>query len=367
MSKWPLVRLKDVLEYEQPIKYIVQSTEYNETFDTPVLTAGQSFILGHTNEKSNVFVSNLPVIIFDDFTTAIKYVDFPFKVKSSAIKILKAHKQASIKYLFYCMSRIKIDTELHKRYWISTYSNIQVPLPPLPIQQKVADILDRANALIEKRKTQIEKLDLLVKSQFIEMFGDPVTNPKGWEAKNIGDLTKVMTGATPNRSRSEYYANGRIPWIKTGEISKGYIFEAEEYIAGQALVETNCKILPVDTVMVAMYGVGKTRGESGILKIPAATNQACAAILPSVNFNTSYLHQYLQHQYETLRGLGRGAQQTNLNLDIVKKFPLTLPPLPLQNRFADFVRQADKSKFALQRSLKKLELAYKALLIEHFG
>jgi len=177
------------------------------------------------------------------------------------------------------------------------------------------------------------------------MFGDPTLNPMSWGVKNIGMLTKVMTGATPNRSINEYYSDGTIPWIKTGEISKGMIYGAEEYITELALAETNCKILPIDTVMVAMYGVGKTRGESGILKINATTNQACAAILPSKCFNTIYMHQYLQLQYETLRSLGHGTQQTNLNLNIVKAFPIMIPPLELQNRFADFVKQVDKSKF----------------------
>ena len=113
------VSLGEVLEYEQPTKYIVDNTNYDDEFEIPVLTAGKSFLLGYTNETHNVF-SNVPVIIFDDFTTAFKYVDFPFKVKSSAMKILKANKEiADIRFLYYRMMKTGIDTELHKRYWIS--------------------------------------------------------------------------------------------------------------------------------------------------------------------------------------------------------------------------------------------------------
>ena len=93
------VALGDVLEYEQPTKYIVQNSDYSDEYEIPVLTAGKSFLLGYTDEKSNVF-DNVPVIIFDDFTTSFKYVDFPFKVKSSAMKILKAKESvADIKFL----------------------------------------------------------------------------------------------------------------------------------------------------------------------------------------------------------------------------------------------------------------------------
>ena len=111
------VKLGDILDYEQPSMYIVKNTNYNKKFDTPVLTAGQSFILGYTNEKENIFkAKENPVIIFDDFTTASKYVDFDFKVKSSAMKILKAREGINIKYIYYAMKNIKFDNQLHKRY-----------------------------------------------------------------------------------------------------------------------------------------------------------------------------------------------------------------------------------------------------------
>jgi len=120
-QKWPLVKLGEVLEYEQPTKYIVNSVDYDDSYKTPVLTAGKTFILGYTNEKDGIFPTNkLPVVIFDDFTTAIKFVDFPFKVKSSAMKILHVKQgEADIRFLFQVMKTIKFRHEEHKRYWIS--------------------------------------------------------------------------------------------------------------------------------------------------------------------------------------------------------------------------------------------------------
>lgn len=132
-SKWNMVPLKDVCDYEQPNKYIVKSTRYSDLYKTPVLTAGKSFILGYTNEKENIY-DQYPAILFDDFTTSIQYVDFPFKVKSSALKILK--NNIDINYLYYFLKGMKFDHSIHKIYWISEYSKMKIPLPPLNIQKK---------------------------------------------------------------------------------------------------------------------------------------------------------------------------------------------------------------------------------------
>ena len=241
----------------------------------------------------------------------------------------------------------------------SIVCEIEIPLPPLEEQKHIADILDKATNLIDLRKQQLEKMDSLIKSKFIYMFGDPVTNPKGWDVKKIGELTNVFTGATPNKSIDEYYC-GNIPWVKTGEISKEYIWEAEERITKKALKETNCKIFPINTIMVAMYGQGKTRGQAGLLKIEASTNQACAAIVPNESYCTEYLFKLIQLSYETLRSLGRGGNQPNLNLSMIKEFLVMCPPVELQNQFAEFVEQVEKQKAVMQQSLEKMETNYKA-------
>jgi type I restriction enzyme M protein len=163
-TEFQKVPLGDVLEYEQPTKYIVESENYDDRFKIPVLTAGKSFILGYTNETKGVFSDELPVIIFDDFTTSTKYVDFPFKVKSSAMKILKSKKEvANIKYLFYVMQRIEFNASEHKRYWISQYSQLEIPLPPLEIQEKIVreiegyqKIIDGAKMIVSNYKPTIK-------------------------------------------------------------------------------------------------------------------------------------------------------------------------------------------------------------------
>jgi type I restriction enzyme, S subunit len=145
---WALARLDDILDYEQPTSYIVESTDYNDDYKTPVLTAGKSFIVGYTNETNGI-CSELPVIIFDDFTTDCRYVDFRFKVKSSAMKILRGIG-INIKYVFYCMQTIECNHSTHKRYWISDYSQKIILLPPLAEQYRIVDLIEKTFEFLDK-------------------------------------------------------------------------------------------------------------------------------------------------------------------------------------------------------------------------
>lgn len=162
-------KLGDYLMYEQPTKYIIVNDNYSNQYDIPVLTAGKSFILGYTNEKENVFPKEkLPVIIFDDFTTDCKYVDFPFKVKSSAMKILRPINNANAKFLYYYMTKIKFDNTLHKRYWISEYSKLPIKELNDIEQNNFIKKMEKLEVLINTRNKQIENCNMLIKSQFVK-------------------------------------------------------------------------------------------------------------------------------------------------------------------------------------------------------
>ena len=151
---WCKCRLENIVEYEQPQAYIVNSTDYDDRYLTPVLTAGKSFIIGYTNETEGIY-QNTPCIIFDDFTTDSKLVDFPFKVKSSAMKILKVAADIEIEYVAMFMSITRLIGDTHKRYWISEYSKLCIPIPPKEEQKR---IINTANAMFEKLDAIMESL-----------------------------------------------------------------------------------------------------------------------------------------------------------------------------------------------------------------
>lgn len=215
--------LEDVLDYEQPTKYLVESTNYSSDYSTPVLTAGQTFILGYTNEVSGIYEANKinPVIIFDDFTTAFKWVDFRFKAKSSAMKMLnlKPEAQTSLRFVYFWMTSIKFQPKDHARHWISTYSKFRFPLLPLEVQQEIVRILDTFTELeteleaeLEARKKQYEHYrNALLK------FGDEHVQ---WLP--MGDVCTIKTGQSVSKELISLNP-GVYPVINSGRDPLGFI------------------------------------------------------------------------------------------------------------------------------------------------
>lgn len=157
-DEWKFIKLGDLLDYEQPTQYLVSDTSYSDEYKTPVLTAGKTFILGYTNETDGIFTRDLPVIIFDDFTTANKFVDFPFKAKSSAMKILKPkNKSVNIKLIYEIMQMINFVADDHKRYWISEYQELDIKLPSKEEQKKIAEVLSLADEEIKNLKNELKE------------------------------------------------------------------------------------------------------------------------------------------------------------------------------------------------------------------
>lgn len=168
---WIPTTLEKCLDYLQPTPYLVESTDYDDKFETPVLTAGKTFVLGYTDEKEGIFNENLPVIIFDDFTTASKFVDFSFKVKSSAMKILLAKDDNDIKFMFEAIQNLKFEVSTHKRHWISVYSKLKILKPKDPKeQQRIAKCLSSVDTLIEKQTLRIEQLQHHKKGLLQQLF-----------------------------------------------------------------------------------------------------------------------------------------------------------------------------------------------------
>lgn len=154
---WEVKKLGDFLNYEQPTNYLVTDTEYNDSYNIPVLTAGKTFILGFTNETFGVF-KELPAIIFDDFTTAIKFVDFPFKAKSSAMKILKPkNEEVNLRFIYEIMQRIDFPLGDHKRHWISEFQHLEIKVPSSEEQSRIATILSDMDAEIETLDKKLAK------------------------------------------------------------------------------------------------------------------------------------------------------------------------------------------------------------------
>ena len=240
-------------------------------------------------------------------------------------------------------------------------SKIIIPDFDITIQKEIAQTIHDLEHLILIRNKQIEKLADLVKSRFNEMFGDFHTTlfPK----YKIGEKFELSSGSTPSRDNKLYWDSGTINWVKTTEVINKEITETEEKITKFALENTSLKLFPVNTILIAMYGQGQTRGRSAILKVESTSNQACGAIFPNKIDNPVFIWHQLMLRYSELRELGRGGNQPNLNGQLIKNFELILPPLALQNEFADFIAQVDKSQFACGIVIKLWRNSLKSSII----
>jgi len=234
-------------------------------------------------------------------------------------------------------------------------ASIELPVPSLSEQESIASELDALQEVIESYREQISDLDALAQSIFLNTFGDPTFNPKGWPIRYLKDIALIGTGATPSRKNLDFY-EGDIPWVKSTEVRNNYIYATQEHITSEAIENSNCRIYPTNTVLIAMYGQGKTRGQVGLLKIPATTNQACAAIQCKQELDSLFAYWHLQMCYDTNRQLGHGTNQNNMNLSIVGNLRFIFPPFEIQQKFAKRVEAIENQKELLRRQLADAEM-----------
>lgn len=241
------------------------------------------------------------------------------------------------------------------------YKTFEVSLPPLPDQRQIAARLKAQLAEVETARQaaqmQLRDATRLRQHLLLQAFGALADGPH----KVLGEWASTTSGSTPSRGDKRYWSPAEIPWVKTGEVAFAPITRTEEAISKQALAECSLALLPSQTVLIAMYGQGKTRGQSAILEIEATTNQACFAILPNETWDADFLHHWLMASYDDLRSLsdGRGGNQANLNGGQLNALEIPAPDIDDQQRIVARLKQqlaeADALRNALEQQLRDLD------------
>ena len=349
--------LGDLLDYEQPTKYIVCSTEYDNNYKTPVLTAGQSFILGYTDETEGVFPASKekPVIIFDDFTTSFHWVDFPFKVKSSAMKILYPKtKSVNFKYIHYAMQCIGFVPGEHTRYWISKYSRFTIPIPPLEVQEEIVKILDRfadyaaeLQAELQARKEQYEYYRNLLLTFNPSAYGsgtddeqkDDITRWGGrsykiqW--KTMEEVFEMRNGYTPSKNESSFWEDGTIPWFRMEDIRENgrILSDSIQHITpaavkGKGLFEANSFILATTA----------TIGEHALIIADSLANQQFTNLKVRKSLSnlleTKFIFYYMFVVDEFCKNNTNVSGFASVDMGKLKRMPFPIPPMELQEKIA---------------------------------
>lgn len=313
------VKLEELVDYIQPAKYIVKNTNYDIKYDVPVLTAGQTFILGYSNEKEGIYYASAdnPVIIFDDFTTSNHWVDFNFKVKSSAMKILISKTDNLFKYIYYCISNIDYVPKEHSRQWIQVYSQFQIPLPPLKVQEEIVRILDKFGELEAELGAELEAR----KNQYEFWRGKLFENNS--KIIRLGELCSIKTGSKPK----DILELGDYEYINAGTTNSGYT------------TITNAKGDCVTT---------PSRGQGGIGFVGFQENDFwCGPLCYQIRTLTDkltnkYLYYYMLAHSGYILGLKHEGGVPAVNIKELQEMPICIPTLEEQERVVNILDKFDK-------------------------
>ena len=268
----------------------------------------------------------------------------------------------------YYTSKLKGTTARRRSITTEDLLSLPISLPDKSEQRRRLSLLSSCKDTISKSEQQLAKLDELVKSRFVEMFGDPITNKMGWPCLSLAKTCKaILGGGTPSKSHPEYFT-GVIPWVSPKDMKYAVISDSIDHITEEAIAHSTTNLVPKNSVlMVIRSGILKHTLPVAINSVPVTINQDMKAFVPGNGVITEFLMYYFKAiESDVLAGV-RGVTADNIDFKAFQQRTIIVPPLELQNRFAAFVAEVDKSKLAVKQSLEKLETLKKSLMQEYFG
>ena len=336
MVEWK--ELGDLLSFEQPTPYLVKSTDYDESYETPVLTAGQSFILGYTNEKEGIYKSNKenPNIIFDDFTTSFHWIDFDFKVKSSAMKMLRPKEGVNFRYVYFAMRQIKFTPAQHQRHWISLYSHFTIPIPSLAEQERIVGILDTFTASIDNLKEQISqrrKQFECYRDQLLDLEGKP-----GVEMLKLREACEIRKGIRVVKKQLK--ENAQYPVFQNSIAPMGYYDQFNR-----------------NGNMPYIICAGSSSGSVGYCITPFWAADDCYTI-ESSKVNRRYTYYALKKNNNNLFKLVRKGSMPRLPHEAIDNMVIPIPSLFEQQHIVSILDTFEASIQNLEAQLKQREKQY---------
>ena len=346
----------------------LQTMEYKKQGSHIIVDQGKNQIAGYTDIKKGLF-EDVPVIIFGDHTRVIKYVDQPFFLGADGVKILRSKdKNANYKYLYYALRNANIpDTGYNRHFkWLK---ETKINYPSVARQDEIVRILDKLSDIIDRRKTQLQGLDSLIKARFVEMFGDE-NNPKNWNIINVEDVADVQVGVVIKPS--QYYTdkgNG-VKAFRSLNIGEGFIKDNDwVYFTEEGHKKNSKSIVKENDLLIVRSGVP---GTACVVTQKYIGYNAIDIIIVHPDckkVNPYYLCCYtnMPHGKKQINeGIG-GAAQQHFNVGKYNKLRLMLPPKELQDEFAAFVHQVDKSKVVVQKALDEAQILFDSLMQKYFG
>ena len=330
--------LGEILDYEQPSKYIVKSTRY-ENEGTPVLTAGQTFILGYTSETDGIYMASKsnPVIIFDDFTTSFHWVDFNFKVKSSAMKMLRPKQNICFKYVYFAMKTIKYSTMDHARQWISQYSKIKIPVPPLPVQKEIVLILDSFIELEKELERELEK-----RKQQYEYYRNKLFVYEEKDYKVITDIANTFIGLVTTMTK--HYVDEGVKLLNNCNIKDNHIkVDKQIYLDEEFATQNESRKHKLGDIITVHTG---DVGTSAVITEDFDGSLGFATIVTRIKEQNKVLPKFIAYYLNSNINKANiqkmiKSDRNNLNLKDFNKLKVPTPPIEEQERIVSILDKFD--------------------------
>lgn len=371
-EQWISTELSSLLDYERPDLYIVESDNYKNE-GIPVLTANKSFILGYTDEKNNIY-SRVPVIIFDDFTTEKKYVDFPFKVKSSAIKILKPKGNNVLKFVFELMNTINFEAKEHKRYYISTYQKLFVYVPKdVKEQQNIADCLSSIDDLIDAESRKLKALEKYKKGLMQKLFpAEGKTLPEWrfpefqdceeWETVKLEKLALYRRGSFPQPyGLPEWYdEKSGMPFIQVFDVDDNMKLKSNTKNKISELAAQQSVFIPKGTLIITIQG---SIGRVAITQYDAYIDRTLLLFEKFFRkIDKTFLAYNLQLLFDIEKQKAPGGIIKTITKQALSEFLTSIPRIEEQEKIAGCLSEVDTMITEQSNKVEQLKAHKKGLM-----
>ena len=346
---WNKLTLEECIDSDRlPKKPSIPQRDYQPLGKYPVVDQGAELIAGYCDVDTAVYRDHLPLILFGDHTRIFKFLDFPFATGADGTKLLKPNSHiVEPLFLYYALRNIDLPSRGYNRHFRILREQVIRAPTDRDEQKRIAWFLKTIEDSVEVESAICDKLAALKSATMAKLFreglrGEPLKQteigeiPESWEVVRVGDIARITTGTTPSTDEPEYYV-GDIPFVKTAEIDGQVITTSAVKVSQRAVHDYGLKLYPPGTVLLAMYGQGKTRGRTALLGVTAATTQNTAAIECLERLIPTYLWYWLDSHYEDLRGMGNLGHLSHLNLGYVKHLLVPLPDLTEQEEIANSV------------------------------
>ncbi|WAZ22495.1 restriction endonuclease subunit S [Streptomyces cinnabarinus] len=313
----------------------IPKSEYAPAGELAVVDQGQGLIAGYVDDTAAAHGSAPPVIVFGDHTRSLKFVDFPFAMGADGVKVLAPREGFDAKYLYWYLTSVRIPNAGYSRHF-KFLKDIKVVRPPLAEQRRIAAALDRVDALRAQRRRAVELLDDLAQSVFLDMFGDPVTNPRGLTQVPLTEACAPYSGGTPSKANPANW-EGDVPWFSAKDLKQPDLFRSADTISAEVPRTTTLKLLPADTVAIVVRGMILAHSfPVCVLRVPSTINQDLKALLPRTGLDAQFLAHCLRAQKShALKQVSQAAHgTTRLDAQGLARIKVLLPEPERQREFA---------------------------------